>query len=66
MSLFDKLKQLQEDNVRLTKENKELKEKIKNMEKAEKDFMCIMKKYILNKWTLIKLETLYDICFEWK
>ena len=50
----------------LEEKNKKLEEKIKNMEKAEKDFMDIMKKYILNKWNIIKLETLYDICFEWK
>lgn len=31
MSLFDKLKQLQEDNVRLTKENKKLKEENKTL-----------------------------------
>lgn len=50
----------------LEKENSELKDKIKNMEKAEKDFMYILKKYILNEWSRIKIETLYDICFEWK
>ena len=71
---------LKDENVRLVKnlaeykneitdlkeENKKLKEEIENMEKAEKDFMDIMKKYILNKWNIIKMETLYDICFEWK
>lgn len=56
-----------EDRVKfLEEENKILNEKIKNMEKAEKDFMYIMKKYILNEWNLKKLETLYDICSEWK